>query len=222
MSKKIRLSREAAYIWATIVLPLAIAMMAKANLGLSMIASPTYIVSEKVSFLSYGQAEYIFQTIVLLLMSAVVGKFRLIYLSSFVTALIYGTVLDGFVYLLRPLDVSQLWLRLVFFAVGMVLTALGVELYIKTYLPPCAYDYFVRTVVQEKHTDLRKTKLINDGVYLVLSVVLTLTLFHKFVGITWGTLVITLCNGHIIAFFDKQMDKHIEFYNRFPKFAKYF
>ena len=222
MNKKIRLSREAAYVWATIVLPLAIAMMAKANLGLSMIAAPTYIVSEKVSFLSYGQAEYIFQTIVLLLMSAVVGKFRLIYLSSFVTALIYGTVLDGFVYLLRPLDVSQLWLRLVFFAVGMVLTALGVELYIKTYLPPCAYDYFVRTVVQEKHTDLRKTKLINDGVYLILSVVLTLTLFHRFVGITWGTLVITLCNGHIIAFFDKQMDKHIEFYNRFPKFAKYF
>ncbi|MBR2277841.1 MAG: hypothetical protein IJ872_01370 [Eubacterium sp.] len=222
MSKKFRLSREAAYVWATIVLPLAVAMMAKANLGLSMIAAPTYIVSEKVSFLSYGQAEYIFQAIILLLMSAVVGKFRLIYLSSFATALIYGTVLDGFVYLLSPLDVTRLWLRIVFFIIGMVLTALGVALYIKTYLPPCAYDYFVRTVVQEKHTDLRKTKLTNDGVYLVLSVVLTLTLFHKFVGITWGTLVITLCNGHIIAFFDKQMEKHIEFYNRFPKLAKYF
>ena len=78
MSKKFRLSREAAYVWATIVLPLAVAMMAKANLGLSMIAAPTYIVSEKVSFLSYGQAEYIFQAIILLLMSAVVGKFRLI------------------------------------------------------------------------------------------------------------------------------------------------
>ncbi|MBQ8077221.1 MAG: hypothetical protein IJ235_02440, partial [Eubacterium sp.] len=149
MSKKFRLSREAAYVWATIVLPLAVAMMAKANLGLSMIAAPTYIVSEKVSFLSYGQAEYIFQAIILLLMSAVVGKFRLIYLSSCATALIYGTVLDGFVYLLSPLDVTRLWLRIVFFIIGMVLTALGVALYIKTYLPPCAYDYFVRTVVQE-------------------------------------------------------------------------
>ena len=222
MSKKWRMSREAAYVWAMLVLPFSVALMTKANLGLSMIAAPTYIISERVSFLTYGQAEYILQTLILLLMAAVVGKFRWVYLTSFLSAILYGTVLDGFIFLTGPIRADAIWQRLILFAVGMILTALGVALFIKTYLPPCAYDYFVRTLVQEKHTDLRKTKLINDGVYLTLSVALTLVLFHRFIGITWGTLVITLCNGHIIAFFDKTMGKHIEFYDRFPKLAKYY
>lgn len=222
MSKKLHFSREAAYVWATIVLPFSIALMTKANLGLSMIAAPTYIVSEYFDFLTYGQAEYILQALVLLLMAAVVGKFRAIYLLSFVTALVYGTVLDGCILLLSPLEITQMWQRIIVFALGMVLTALGVALYIKTYLPPCVYDYFVRTVVEEKHTDLRKTKLINDGVYLAVSIALTLILFRRFVGITWGTIVITVCNGHIIAFFDKFLEKHFDFYDRFPKFAKHF
>ncbi len=222
MNKRVRFSRETAYLLAMVVMPFSIALMTKANLGLSMIAAPTYIISEYVSFLTYGQAEYIIQALVLLLMAAVVGKFRLIYLTSFLSAVIYGSILDLFIYLLSPVELTQFWQRVLAFAVGMVMTSLGVALFIKTYLPPCAYDYFVRTVVEEKHTDLRRTKLINDGVYLIISVALTLALFHKFVGITWGTLVITFCNGHIIAFFDKQMDKRFEFFNRFEKLAKYF
>lgn len=208
--------------WGMLVLPLAVAIMAKANLGLSMIAAPTYIISEKVSFLSYGQAEYILQTLILLLMAAVVGRFRLVYLTSFVSAILYGTVLDGYILLLSPINADAMWQRIVMFVVGIILTAIGVEFFIKTYLPPCAYDYFVRTLVTEKHTDLRKTKLINDGVYLVFSVALTLILHRKFIGITWGTLVIVACNGNLIAFFDKLMDKHIEFFDRFPKLAKYY
>lgn len=205
-----------------LVLPFAVAIMTKANLGLSMIAAPTFIISERVSFLTYGQAEYILQTVILLLMAAAVGKFRLIYLTSFLSAIIYGTVLDGYIFLLSPFEATQLWQRLILFALGIVLTAIGVELFIKTYLPPCAYDYFVRTLVKEKHTDLRKTKLINDAVYLAASVILTLVLFGKFVGITWGTFVIVAVNGNLIAFFDKLMEKHFEFYNRFPKLAKYY
>jgi len=223
MSKKrIKLSREAAYAIAMLIMPFSISLMTKANLGLSMIAAPTYIISERVSFLSYGQAEYILQTLLLILMSVVVGKFRPIYLTSFATAMLYGTILDGFLWLTSPLAVTALWQRLCLFLFGICLTALGVALFMQTYLAPCAYDYFVRTLVQEKRLDLKKTKLINDMVYLAFSAVLTLTLFHKFIGITWGTLFITVVNGHIISFFNNTMEKHIEFYDRFPKLAKYF
>ncbi|MCR5208372.1 MAG: DUF6198 family protein [Eubacterium sp.] len=222
MNKKIRFPRELCYALGLIIMPLAIALMTKADLGLSMIAAPTYIISERVSFLTYGQTEYFFQAFVLALMCLAVKKFRLSYLTSFLTALIYGTVLDFFIWCLSGFPVEAIWLRIVLFITGMILTSLGVALFINTYLAPCAYDYFVRTVVEERKLNLRKFKLGFDFCFLVLSVSLTLILFHRFVGVTAGTLVIALCNGHIIAFFNKLINNRFELYNKFPKLAEKF
>lgn len=205
-----------------LTLPFAVALYTKADLGLSMIAAPTYIISEKVSWLSYGQTEYIVQALVLALMCIAVGKFKWAYLTSFVTALLYGSVLDLYIWLMRGWTPGAMWVRVLIFAAGMVFTAVGVSMFLHTYLAPCSYDYFVRTVVQEKNLDLRKFKLGNDAVYLVVSVVLSLALFHGFVGVTWGTLVIVLCNGHLITAISNRMDRDIEFFDRFPKLAKYF
>lgn len=220
--KSLRFPREVSYVLAMVIMPFAIAIMTKANLGLSMIAAPTYIISEKVPFLTYGQTEYIFQALVLLVMCFAVGKFKAAYLTSFVTAIIYGSILDLFIWLLRDWSLDIMWQRILVFICGMLLTSLGVALFMNTYLAPCAYDYFVRTVVEEKQLDLRKFKLGFDAVFMVISVVLTLTLFHKFIGITWGTLVIVVCNGNIIAFINKQMQKHLTLYDLFPKIAKHF
>lgn len=212
--------RELSYVLGMLFLPFAIAIMTKANLGLSMIAAPTYIISEKVSFLSYGQTEYIAQGIMLILMCLVVKKFKWTYLTAFLTSLIYGTILDFFIWVVSFWTVEAMWLRVLLFVIGMLFTSLGVAMFMNTYLAPCMWDYFVRTVVEEKQLDLRKFKLSYDFVFLIISVVLTLVLFHKFIGITWGTLVIAACNGNIIAVINKWFNKHFELYDAFPKLAK--
>lgn len=217
-----KLSRELNYVLAMLLMPFSISLATKANLGLSMIAAPTYIVSEKVSFLTYGQTEYIAQGFMLMLMCVVVKKFKWTYLTSFATALIYGTILDLFIWLERDWAVEATWLRVLLFIAGMVLTSTSVALFMNTYLAPCAWDYFVRTVVEEKKLDLRKFKIGYDAVFLIISVVLTLTLFHKFIGVTWGTLVIAICNGNIISFIDKFINKRFELYDRFPKLRKFY
>lgn len=209
------------YVLGIILMPFSIAVMTKANFGLSMIAAPTYIISEKFP-ITYGQTEYIVQTLVLVLMCIVVRKFKWTYLTSFVTAIIYGSVLDFFIWLLRDWTVENIALRIVLFFAGMVVTSIGVSMFLHTYLAPCAYDYFVKTVVKEKKVDLRKFKLANDATYLVISLILTLVLFHGFVGITWGTIVIVALNGNIISFVSKWMDNHITFYDHFPKLATKF
>ena len=91
---KKKMSREFAYCMGLLTMPFAIALSTKANLGLSMIAAPAYIISEKAEALSYGQAEYIVQTLVLILMCLIVNKFKLSYLFSFITSILYGTLLD--------------------------------------------------------------------------------------------------------------------------------
>lgn len=222
MKTRIKLSKELTFLLAIIIMPFSIAISTKADLGLSMIAAPTYIISEKVSFLTYGQTEYIVQTTVLALMCIAVGKLRWSYLTSFLTAIVYGSILDFFIWCLKDISLTAMWMRIVVFIIGMILTSLSVALFMNTYLAPCAYDYFVRTVVTEKKLDLRKFKLGFDFCFLILGIILTLALFHKFIGVTWGTIVIAVCNGNIIAFMNKQMEKHIDFFTRFEKLERLF
>lgn len=221
-SKRLKLPREVIFVLGIIILPFAVALCTKANLGLSMIAAPTYIISEKFSFITYGQTEYIFQAIVLIMMCIAVKKFKWTYLFSFLTAIIYGSVLDFFIWLMSGWDVVHLWARVVLFVFGILFTSLGVALFMNTYLPPCAYDFFVRTVVQEKHLELRKVKLSFDFSFLLLSTVLTLLLHRSFVGVTWGTLIIAVINGNLISLLNKFINKHFEMFNQFDKFSKIF
>lgn len=220
-NKKFRISRELMWVVGMLLMPFAVTLCTKANLGMSMIAAPTYIVSEK-TVLSYGQTEYIFQAIVLVVMCLLAKKFKPVYLTSFASAVIYGSVLDFYIWLLRDFNVEAWWLRILLFICGMVLTSFSVAALMHTYLAPCAYDYLVREVVEVRGFELKKFKLINDFTYLVLSVILTLVLFKKFVGVTFGTLIMASCNGFIISFFSKWMDSYCELFDRFPKISKLF
>lgn len=211
------------FVLGTLILPFSVALCQKSDLGLSMIAAPTYIISEKVSFLSFGQTEYLFQALIFTIMCIIVKKFKLIYLTSFLSALIYGTILDVCVFLINAQQPAEfMWQRVLLFVVGELLTALSIAFFMNTYLPPCVYDYLVRTVSQNKGFDLRKTKLINDFSYLALGTILSLVLFKGFKGVTWGTLVIAVVNGNLIGMFSNILSKHIDFYNRFPKLATKF
>lgn len=58
MNKK-AISSEIIYVLAIVILAFAVNLMSMANLGMSMIVCPAYIISEKFDFLTYGQAEYL-------------------------------------------------------------------------------------------------------------------------------------------------------------------
>ena len=57
--KKRRINSEILYLIAILVLSFSIDLLTIANMGLSAINGPAYILSEKVYSLTYGQAEYI-------------------------------------------------------------------------------------------------------------------------------------------------------------------
>ena len=74
------------------------ALMEKADFGMSMVVAPAYLIhlkiSEYVPSFSFGMSEYIFQAVLLVLLSLGMHKFKKSYILSFATAFIYGTVLD--------------------------------------------------------------------------------------------------------------------------------
>ena len=94
--KKLKLPSEVVYLAAIVLLAFSVAMLTSVDFGISMIVAPAYILSLVVPNFTFGQAEYVLQAILFVLFCIIMKKFRVSYLCSFVTCLIYGAVLDLF------------------------------------------------------------------------------------------------------------------------------
>ncbi len=226
--KKIILPSELVYVLSIVIIAFAVSILTTANFGISMIVAPAYILSEKISFLTFGQSEYVIQAIIFIILCIIVRKIKPIFFVSFLTCLIYGLVLD----LVRlipifnptvcPPESLDLWVRIVFFVVGMVLTSIAVALSFKTYIYPQVYDFFVKEVPKRLKIKFSLFKTIFDISMLLVGTILTLILFKGFVGISWGTLIMAVVNGSIIGFFSKTYDKYFISKPLLPKFARLF
>ncbi len=227
--KKIKIYSEVVYIIALFGLTLAVAMLAAADFGMSMMVAPAYILSEKIGFFSLGEWAYIVQGFLFIAFCIAMKKVKLVYFVSFITCVIYGYILDIWrvvVPLLNP-DVTapgsmQLWLRIVLFIGGEILTALTVMLFLKSYIYPQVCDFFVKGLVEKYNLNQVKFKFIYDMSYLIVSLVLAIALFGSLVGINWGTVVIAFVTSPLIGVFSKWYEKHIETVALFPKFEKLF
>ncbi|MCM1365015.1 MAG: DUF6198 family protein [Faecalibacterium sp.] len=227
--KKIKLSSELVYILSILFISFAVAMISSTNFGISMIVAPAYIISEKVSFLTFGQSEYVVQGLLFIVFCILMKKVKLVYFSSFITGVIYGAVLDFWRFVIPHFnpDVTvpgalPFALKAVYFILGMLLTSLAIAMFFKTYIYPQVYDFFVKGITEHFGINQTKFKYGFDITFLLISCVLTFVLFRKIVGIGVGTIIMTLCNGFLIGMFGKMLDKFFEITPRFPKFAAKF
>lgn len=226
--KKHVIHSETVYVLGIVLLSFAVAMLTAANFGISMIVAPAYLLSLKTGFLTFGQAEYVIQAFLFVLFCLVMKRFKPVYLSSFVTCLIYGAVLD--LWRLIPIfnpSVTEpgsmaLPLRILMFVFGILFTSVSVMLFFKTYLYPQVYDFFVKGVSGKFGIEISRFKTCFDLSCLAVGSAMTLIFFKKFVGISFGTLLIALINGTLIGFFGKVFDRIFEVKPIFKKFSKYF
>ena len=95
-------STELAYVFGIVFVAWGVVLMEKADFGVSMVVAPAYLLyrwlSPAWSFVTFGMAEYCLQAVLLLAMCLLL-RFRVSYLFSFVTAVVYGFVLDAFMLL---------------------------------------------------------------------------------------------------------------------------
>ncbi len=226
--KKIILSSEIIYLVAIALLSLAVAALSAADFGISMIVAPAYLLSLKTNFLTFGQAEYVIQAGVFIVLCLVLKKFKFIYLFSFGTCLLYGFVLDMWRKLplfdpqTTPPGSRSLTFRIILFLSGIILTSFSVALFFKTYLYPQVYDFSVKAISRRYGIRLPILKTIVDLTCLTTSFIMTLTFFGKIRGIGWGTVIMALVNGTLIGFFSNLLDRIIEFRPIFRKFSLLF
>lgn len=191
---------------------LGIALSTKADFGLSMIAAPPYILHlwlrDSFSWFTQGTSEYVWEAFLLLVMCLVVRRFRPAYLLSFVTAVISGFVIDGWLWVFGGnAPYADMFTRIAAFAGGTVITALGVACCFRTTLPLQVYELVVKEVADRFQSPIAKIKQGFDILMFVISVGLALLLTGGFNGVGIGTVVITVVNSTIIMLWGKLVDK---------------
>lgn len=235
--KKIPKAAELMWVLGIFLVALGVTMSKKADLGVSMIAAPTFIVYEAIKPLwtsvSVGTVEYLVQGAILLIMCAVVQRVNWRYLLAFAVAVIYGYVMDMWMLVFKNVVLTEAYLKWIMLIAGDVMTAAGVACFFRTYMPLQVHELFVAELSDRYSLKINRVKLVFDMSFLVLSVVLALTIFRDANTFDWkniastsyhslglGTIVTTLINAPIIAVIGKGLDKVFDYTPLFPKLEK--
>lgn len=218
---------EISYILGLVIMAFAAAFTEKANFGMSMVVAPAYILHLKISeflpWFTFGVAEYVFQGLLIIITVIIMRKFKISYLFSFVTAVIYGTLLDGAMALISALPENTFAIRILWYILGTVFCSFAVSLFFHTYISPEAYELIVKEVSQKFNFNINKVKTAYDCISVVLGIIMSFTFFGfgVFKGVGFGTILCAFINGFLIGKFSKLLEKHFDFRNKF-KIQKYF
>ena len=208
---------EVAYVLGLIGLAWGTAFMEAANFGVSMVVAPAYLIYLKLSqvleFFSFGMAEYTLQAFLLIILMIVLRKFKVSYLFSFVTAVIYSFFLDGSMRMVALFPHELLALRFALYFLGIIFCAAGVSLLFHTYIAPEVYELFVKEVSSKFKINIHKFKTFYDCMSCFAGIVLSFTFFGfwHFEGVKIGTIVCALLNGWIISQCTHFFERHWEF-----------
>ena len=208
---------ELAYVLGLIFVALGVAFMEKPDFGVSMVVAPAYIlhlkISETYSFFTFGMAEYTLQAVLLIIMALVVRRFKLSYLFSFVTAVIYGFILDLCMLLVSYVPMENMALRITYYTLGMVLCAIGIALFFHTYIAPEVYELFVKEVSSKYGVEIHRFKTGYDICSCLIGVILSFIFFGfgVFRGVKWGTIICAMINGTLIGLCSKVLEQRFEF-----------
>ncbi len=208
---------EVAYAAGLIALALGTALMERADFGMSMVVAPAYLIylkiSEYLTWFSFGMAEYCFQAFLIIVLAIVLRRFRRKYLFSFLTAFIYGNILDIMMKAVALVPGQGIFSRALCYSSGLVVCAIGVALLFRTYIPPEAYELFVKEISSGYGFNINKTKTVYDCTSCIVAIAMSFLFigFGCFEGVKLGTVLCALINGWIIGQCGKWLEKHFDF-----------
>ncbi|MBR5439474.1 MAG: hypothetical protein IKV61_04585 [Clostridia bacterium] len=235
--KKLNNCGELLWIFGIVFIAFGVAVCDKANLGVSMVAAPAFVIAEALGsvfpFITVGVTEYLFQGLLLIILCFSIRKFNWLFLLSFGVAFVYGYVLDFFIWLLAPIQITSVLVRWLLLLVGDCLVAFGVACCFKTYMPLQVYELFVAAIAKTYNIGIPKVKKTFDYTLLVLSIILAVSLFGNVLTFDWstiyyssfhsiglGTIVTTIINTPIITLMSRLIDKCFDSTARFSKLEK--
>lgn len=222
MTKKITKIGEISWIVGNIICSLGNLLVSKSAFGLSAVIAPAFILNRAEPSLSVGVCEYITQGILLALCCIVIGKFKGKFIATICNILFYGACFDTMDSLFAFYQPTTLVSRMFAAALGTVLICFAIALMLRTYIPPSAYEIFVKEIALAKKIDLSKMKLLFDSSMLLITILFMFLFLRGFYVDILGpmTVIAAFLNSALIGYFGRIIDKYCEFTPAIPKLYK--
>lgn len=180
---------------------LAVVLNIRYDLGVAAFSSVMYAISEIYS-ISLGTASIICYLIFVVVQCILSRKITLQYLLEVPLSFAFGLLTDFYDWLIPAFSLA-LALRVIFFALTMFVTAMGVFLCVKTNLVLTPTDGIVKTIADVFLLPFSATKNVFDLSLVAISVLLCLVNHAPFYGIGVGTVLTAVFIGRIIKIYEK-------------------
>ncbi len=209
--KRIRINGEFALFIGLLLLAAGIVFTIKADFGMTVVQSPVYILSVAAPKFSIGVWNYIVQGGLFIVMLLIIRRFKVSYVFSFITGIVYGLILDLFTWLFRGVSAHSMIDSIIFYILSIITVSIAVALFFCSKAPLMPYDIFVREVASAKKINLTKFKWLFDISFVSFAVVLSLLLTGSVIGIGIGTLISALLVSPIMSLIIRFFDRYCEF-----------
>ena len=183
------------------LIALAVVLNIRYDLGVAAFSSVMYAISEIYS-ISLGTASIICYLIFVVVQCILSRKITLQYLLEVPLTFAFGLLTDFYDWLIPAFSLA-LALRVIFFALTMFVTAMGVFLCVKTNLVLTPTDGIVKTIADVFLLPFSATKNVFDLSLVAISVLLCLVNHAPFYGIGVGTVLTAVFIGRIIKIYEK-------------------
>ena len=201
MKSKAMVRRFLLYLVGLNLIALAVVLNIRYDLGVAAFSSVMYAISEIYS-ISLGTASIICYLIFVVVQCILSRKITLQYLLEVPLSFAFGLLTDFYDWLIPAFSLA-LALRVIFFALTMFVTAMGVFLCVKTNLVLTPTDGIVKTIADVFLLPFSATKNVFDLSLVATSVLLCLVNHAPFYGIGVGTVLTAVFIGRIIKVYEK-------------------
>lgn len=201
MKSKVMVWRFLLYLVGLNLIALAVVLNIRYDLGVAAFSSVMYAISEIYS-ISLGTASIICYLIFVVAQCILSRKITLQYLLEVPLSFAFGLLTDFYDWLIPAFSLA-LALRVIFFALTMFVTAMGVFLCVKTNLVLTPTDGIVKTIADVFLLPFSATKNVFDLSLVAISVLLCLVNHAPFYGIGVGTVLTAVFIGRIIKVYEK-------------------
>ena len=208
---------EIAFVPGVLLLGLATVLMSKASFGLSMVVAPAYVLADWIRLIPTGTMCYIYQGLLVIATSLIMGRFKISYLITFFSAVCFGLSVDAFGWVFAFIQSPGMGLRVLLFAVAIPINSLSIALLLHCYFPPQAPELFVREISGKFSWQMYKTKYVYDLCSCAVSIAMSFLLLGQLRHVGVGTVVYAFINAPLIGVFGRWLDKIADYEPRFPK-----
>ena len=192
------------YIIGLFVMAFGIVLIKKAATGVSPVSVIPAALAN-ITPLTFGNTTILFQVFCFLLILAVQRKIDVKTILILPVALVFGYIIDLYMYLLA-FGLMPVWLCYLICLAGIAATALGIVIIVGANLMLPAPDALLRTISAKYRQPLSRIKMAGDAAYVVIAILIELIFLHRVFSpdCVWiGTILSVLLTGRLVGVFGR-------------------